>query len=141
MRGLLIDPDTRTISHIETADSLNDMYRLLTRAGEPKVGDINAVRLSQIDILWVDGEGFLKPDVPVFRINGYYGSLAGRSLVLGIDEGGNNQSVSVAVEELLRRDVQWTEEASTSRLGSSVERPGYFKIGDPILKPRPWPAP
>lgn len=128
MRGLIIDPKAKTISPVDTDGSLDDMYRLMN------CDDINSVRVTRDDMLWVDGEGFLKPDLPVFRLAGYGHPLAGKGLVLGIDAAGESCSVSPVAEGLLRAKVQWSVQVSAGKLGPSSEGPGYFKIGDPILK-------
>lgn len=134
MRGFLIDTDRRTITAVETPGGLKSMYAALSRPGHPPVDDINAVDIGRDHCLWVDGVGFLSPDIPVFHIQGYANPLAGRGLILGIDGAGENCDASPDLDVILPLIVTWTDKVSSGRLEPTVERPGHIRIGGPILK-------
>jgi hypothetical protein len=133
MRGILIDPDTRTVTEIETKGDLDAMHGALTRPGCARNDDINAVRITPHDDLWVDGEGLLKPDVPVFRLQGYDHPLAGRGLILGNNGAGESISTQIAIERLCEVII-WTDHFTTGELGPAIEEPGRITLGDGILK-------
>lgn len=134
MRGFLIDTDRRQFWAVEISGDLKSMYAVLSRPGHPPVDDINSVRISRENILWVDGEGFLKENIPVFNIIGYGNPLAGRGLVLGVDDAGESCDASPELEAILPMIVEWTDKLSSGRLEPTVETPGRIKIGAPILK-------
>lgn len=135
MRAFLIDPDKREITEIQTSGTLGEMHRLLSRPGCRPNDDINAVGISpQRDTLWVDGEGLLKENVPIFRLRGYPRPLAGRGLVLGCDEAGSNTDASPMLGGVLRAVVEWTDLLTTGRLTPMIQAPHFIKIGDGILK-------
>jgi hypothetical protein len=140
MRAILINPDTRTITEIETKGDLNAMHGALTRPGCARNDDINAVRITPHDDLWVDGEGLLKPDVPVFRLRGYHHPLAGRGLILGNDGYGKSIGTKIAIERL-HDIIQWTDQFTTGELTPTIEEPGHIKLGDGILKTITVPGP
>ena len=94
MRALLIDPGTESIHEIDTAGELEDMYKLIG------CSDINMVRISADDLVWVDGEGLFKEDQEFFAVTSYYQPLAGRGLVLGIGNEGENTAAKISLAEL-----------------------------------------
>lgn len=82
MRGILIDPATKTISEIDHAGSLQALYTTLGCA------QVERVALAPLEYVWVDEEGLLKPDAgPFFQI-GPNIPMAGKALCLGDDDEG-----------------------------------------------------
>jgi hypothetical protein len=135
MRAVVIDPwDKRVYATDRPAFNLEEMYHVLS-GPEPfrPCCDINSVRLGRDQMLWVDGEGLLIPDVPIWRLRGYGGSLAGIGLILGITEAGNNKASLLDVEHVAAM-IQWTNLQTTGDLGPIESGPGYVKLGAPILK-------
>lgn len=134
MRAILIDPDTRTVTEIETKGDLHALYEALTRPGSAKVDDINRVGLGRVADLWVDGEGWLKPDVPVFRLRIDNQPLAGRGVVLLHDAAGNSTAVPTGMIHVIHQLVEWTDEFSTGELEPATSHGPTVRIGDPIIK-------
>lgn len=140
----MIDPAKRTIEVYETPGGLQALYDALSFEGQPKVDDINAVQLAaspDIVTMWVDGEGFLKPDVPVFYLRGSHQPYAGRALLLGTDEEGEDVSLGNFEASLIttRLVVRWSDKVTAGDLGpSSQGRLGdgtfVFRAGDHLLK-------
>ena len=98
MRGILIDPFTRTISEIETGGTLAEIYSTL------EVELITVVSIGQEDILYIDDEGLLVPKEvqEYFYWRGSNQPYAGRGLILGTDEEGDNTDTSLTVEDVRR---------------------------------------
>lgn len=144
MKTIRIDPWEEAIYEFELVDDgLDALYSSLTRPDFPhKCSDINSVMLSSNRdlVLWVDGEGLLFPDLPVFHLADYPSPLAGIGLVTGIDDEGNTVGFDYAypvytpIIEKIRRAVRWTNKLTTGKLGPTVSSPGLIKIGDAILK-------
>jgi hypothetical protein len=135
MRGVIIDPWNQTVFATDLPRwGLAEMYEYLSGPdGFRKVDDINSVRLNRITILWVDGEGLLIPDVPIWNLNGYANPLAGKGLILGLNEEGDN--IGTHIDTLFVKDmVKWTTQLTTGELGPSHTEGHVFHIGKPILK-------
>lgn len=98
MRGILIDPFTRTISEIETGGTLAEIYSTL------EVELITVVSIGQEDILYIDDEGLLVPKEvqEYFYWRGSNQPYAGRGLILGTDEEGDNTDTSLTAEDVRR---------------------------------------
>lgn len=93
MRGILIDPFTRTVSDVETSADLDDLYEIL------QVDLITVVRIPPNHALILDDEGLLKSkDIQeYFYIDGMAQPLAGRGLILG-DSYGENKSAQLPLD-------------------------------------------
>ncbi len=145
MRGILIDPKARTVTEVEVEKGLDALYSAVSFEGLPKVDDIEAVTLYRPehgDILtaWIDGEGMLKPDIPVFRIPVMVGQapIAGKALLLNTDRTGESVSTD-ANRDGVASLIEWSDEVSSGELGPYSEERGQdgsfiFHMGKPILK-------
>lgn len=93
MRGILIDPFTRTVSDVETDADLGDMYDLL------QVDLITVVRMPPNHALILDDEGLLKSKEvqEYFLLEGMDQPLAGRGLILG-DNYGENRDATLSLD-------------------------------------------
>lgn len=82
MKGILINPEDRTVEMVEVEDdNVNNIQAFI----EAPLFDV--VRLPHDDALYVDDEGlYTKHDY--FAIEGFPNPLAGRALVLGTDSEG-----------------------------------------------------
>lgn len=136
MRGVLIDPYTRTVSEIEIDGSLAAMQELL------QVETVCSVRVSREDILWVDDEGLLKPSIPIFRLGVVPDPLAGRGLVLGITSEGENRRTVIPLD-FVQDTVRWTSLETTGALrGPTTDKhpphglDAVVRLGSPILRKR-----
>jgi hypothetical protein len=98
MRGILIDPFTRTVREIETGGTLAEIYSTL------EVELITVVSVGQEDSLFIDDEGLLVPKEvqEYFYWRGSNQPYAGRGLILGTDDEGENTDTSLTVEDVGR---------------------------------------
>lgn len=94
MRGIIIDPFTRTVTDVETSASLLDMYDLL------QVDLITVVRIDEDHIMILDDEGLLKSkDTQAYFIMGSSQPFAGRGLIL-CDDDGENRAATITIDEV-----------------------------------------
>ena len=86
MRGILIDPFTRSVSEIETSGKLAEIYELLG------VDLITAVTVGGDQSLFLDDEGLMVPKAnqEYWNWKGSNQPYAGRGLILGLDSNGDN---------------------------------------------------
>lgn len=138
MRGILIDPYERAVREVETKGALDDMYGLLG------VQCVCHVSLTRGEFLWLDDNGFLKENIPVFYLGPKSKQpLAGRGLILGASDDGNNCSTKIPLA-LVSMAVRWSDEVSSGELGpttegASAEYGFVIRTGDPILKAKSCP--
>jgi hypothetical protein len=92
MRGILIDPFTRSVSEIETSGKLLEIYELLG------VDLITAVSLNENQSLFLDDEGLMVPKAnqEYWNWKGSNQPYAGRGLILGLDSDGDNVSTTMS---------------------------------------------
>lgn len=135
MRAVIIDPWNRTVYATDEAKwGLKEMYNHLSGPdGFRPCDDINSVRIGRDQMLWVDGEGLLIPDVPVWNLRGYDNPLAGKGLVLGVTEMGDNKATHLQ-PEWVQSMLVWTNLKTTGKLLPDEYFPGGIKIGAPILR-------
>jgi len=92
MRGILIDPFTRSVSEIETSGKLLEIYELLG------VDLITAVSLNENQSLFLDDEGLMVPKAnqEYWQWKGSNQPYAGRGLILGLDSNGDNVDTTMS---------------------------------------------
>ncbi len=107
MRGILIDPVNREVSEIEVdqsvQDSLAPLYELLTIEGSADVDLAERIRLPQNQYIWVDGEGWLKPETARYSwlCTWLPQAIAGKAVILGEARSGEHTiSTSLSVEDV-----------------------------------------
>lgn len=137
MRAVIIDPWNQTVYATDKPTwGLDEMYQSLSGPdGFRKCDDINMVQIGRDQVLWVDGEGLLIPNVPIWNLNNYSHPMAGKGLILGVTEMGDNKGTHLEVD-WVQSMVVWTTKLTTGQLGPTEEGRGYIKIGSPILKER-----
>lgn len=86
MRAILIDPFTKTVTEVETEGGLHDIYKLIG------CDTIDAVYLADgKHNIFVDDNGLTYNEpLPVYQWQGYPQPLAGRGLLMGYNDEGNN---------------------------------------------------
>lgn len=91
MRGILIDPFTKTVEEIETSGKLAEIYELLG------VELITAVSIGEEHSLFLDDEGLLVPKASqeYWQLKGSNQPYAGKGLILGLDEEGDNIDATI----------------------------------------------
>jgi hypothetical protein len=101
MRALLIDPILRTITEVDHNKDFRQIYEYLSDpANGLKVSDFDSVRIDQINVVYVDGEGLLKDPKYFFILKHYPSPLAGRGLVLGVSRSGNTIATTLTIKTL-----------------------------------------
>jgi hypothetical protein len=100
MRAILIDPFTRTVSDIDTAAGLDDLYEIL------QVDLITVMRVGASHAMILDDEGLLKDnsEQEYFQLKGMDQPLAGRGLILA-DEYGKNRPATLTLKEVTDKVV------------------------------------
>lgn len=101
MFGYLIDPSTKTVTQVP----YNGDYKEISAAIGCEIFDI--VRIDDKNTIFVDDEGLINGtsfSVGMFRFDGDHpAELAGRGLVLGIDEEGESVSPTWSIEDISRQ--------------------------------------
>ena len=95
LRAILINPITRTVSDIDTAAGLDDLYDIL------QVDLITVMRVGAGHAMILDDEGLLKDnsEQEYFQLKGMDQPLAGRALILA-DEYGENRAATLTLKEV-----------------------------------------
>lgn len=95
MRAILIDPFTRTVSDIDTAAGLDDLYEIL------QVDLITVMQVGASHALILDDEGLMKSKISqeYFQLTGMNQPLAGRGLILA-DEYGESRPATLTLKEV-----------------------------------------
>lgn len=142
MRVMLINPWDKTVKEVDTKEwSIDVIYELLTHDGRNPTDDFNIVNLAPKVALYVDGEGFLKPDVPVWYIIGHgkhdeLRPLCGMGVLFGnVDNEGDDVGLPEYIsEKFCQAAVTWSGQTSTGTLTPTRETENSIIIGEPILK-------
>ena len=94
MKGILIDPFTKTVTEMEGDFALQDIDDAL------HCETITAVRIGASDCMFLDDEGLLKPhdNQEYFYFGNSRQPFAGRALVLGTDDEGGSTSPKATVQ-------------------------------------------
>jgi hypothetical protein len=102
MRGIFIDPFTRTIEEVETTGKLPEIYSMLG------VELITIVHVGETDVLFLDDEGLFVPaeEQAYFHWTGSAQPFAGKGLIVGTDEEGDSTDAEMDIEEV-RKKVTW----------------------------------
>lgn len=96
IRGILIDPFTRTVTEVETEGGLASIYELLG------VAYVTVIPISDGQAIYIDDEGLLveKGHQEYWQWAGSNQPYAGKGLVLGGDEEGDNVDATSTLEEI-----------------------------------------
>ena len=118
MRGILIDPFTKTVTDIQTSGKLAEIYEILG------VELVTAVSVGEDQTLFLDDEGLMVPkdNQEYFQWRGSNQPYAGKGLILGVDEDGDNIDASMGSLEAAML-VEFLEKANVEPeafLGFSV---------------------
>lgn len=92
MKGILIDPVTKTVTEVDYTGNYKNIYVHLG------VDCFTVVGISPTETIFVDDEGLYREDQKYFIWKGYYQPLAGKGLILGIDKAGESVATELDVE-------------------------------------------
>jgi len=126
-KGYLIDPEAKTIIHInyDLSTGIDGIYKLI--GADP----FTIVQIEKRDAIFVDDEGLLKNPRYFFQYRGYHQPLAGKGLVLGTNEEGDTVSAKIKYEDLKSR-VSFLELSVQDMVTTSG--PGWIKT-EPVFGP------
>lgn len=107
MKGYLINPFDQTIKPVtlEKENTLQQIYTLC----ECRL--IDAVYSIDDHTVFVDDEGLFVENQRYFKLCGQ--PLAGKALVLGVNEEGDSTDVKLWVEDILEERIDWVAEGIT----------------------------
>jgi hypothetical protein len=110
MRAILIDPFTRTVSDIDTAAGLDDLYEIL------QVDLITVMQVGASHAMILDDEGLLKDssEQEYFQLKGMDQPLAGRGLILA-DEYGENRPATLSLNSVACATINYHPNARNRR--------------------------
>jgi hypothetical protein len=94
MRGILIDPVTRSVEVVESEFEGEELHQLVGA----EVLDF-CHPFGKRETMVVDDEG-MDHNLPAFRVEGYRWPIWGRAVLLGRDAGGGTVSTHLSVEEV-----------------------------------------
>lgn len=97
MKAIRIDPEKQVVEEVEYNGDWRDILRLLN------VSIFTAVGIDEFTVLYVNDEGLLEDPEFFFEWEGYPQPLAGRGLVLGTDEEGNDRSPKMSLDEVRKK--------------------------------------
>lgn len=101
MKAFLIDPSAKTISLAFHTGHYTDIYKHIKATGFDSVRLTKANEKGTCTVVYVDGEGLLKPNPgPFFLHSAYPDPLCGRGLVLGVDYAGETVEPTTSLEAL-----------------------------------------
>ena len=123
MKAFLIDPEKRTITEVDYDGHHKSIYKLIG-------ADLfDTVRLSGSDVIFVDDEGLMKNPQHFFKLDGLTSPLAGKGLVLGTNNRGENISPKLVLLEDLQRWITFItrERAVTYAEQADEEARAYGK--------------
>lgn len=102
MKAFLIDPKAQSITEVDYSGDYQDIYALI------EADTFDVVRLYPTgDGAFIDDEGLLKEQEFFWVHRNYPGPLAGRGLVLGVDEEGESAAPAVTLQQLAK-DITFT---------------------------------
>lgn len=134
MRAFLIDPAAKAVTRLDN-DKDWPLAAIQAAIGTDAISGapLNpGVRGG--DRVWVDDNGFLSPGSAVYFVGEYAMPLAGKGLVLGLDQIGENRGPDISHEEL-QAVVQFTNLETSGELTPMFQTAHGFHIGLPICKP------
>ena len=104
--GILIDPDTRTITEVEVKGNYQTIYKIIDAScftTAPVIRDDEYTT----DGIYVDDNGLFTPDKKVWESDLYPEPLVGKGLIMGTDDEGESITPSIDLETV-RAAVRWT---------------------------------
>lgn len=98
LRGVLIDPIAKTVSEIEIDNNSLETIRKHV-LGNTQGGFLTHVRGPDC-FVWLDDEGLFKPNQHFFKWSWHTQPLAGKGVVIGYDQQGNDVDCPLSVTDI-----------------------------------------
>jgi len=87
MKAIFIDTHAEEIREVDIVGDLDSFYDLI---GCDLIESVYTPVLVGDDVMYVDEEGLFKSNIPMFEFDGALQPLAGRAVIIGIDENGES---------------------------------------------------
>jgi len=101
VKAILIDPFEMTVSEVFYGGELSDIYALV---GASPVTVVNFG--NDGDGIFIDDEGLFRGGQQYFKFEGYPQPLAGKGLILGVDDNGDSVAPVITLAEA-KASVRW----------------------------------
>lgn len=101
MKAYLIDPKKKTIEQVDYSGDFKQIYEFL----DCRAFDIVHV-YENGDVIYVDDEGLFVDEQHFFIHRNYPTPLAGKGLIIGTDEEGEDQQPKTSFEDF-ENDIKW----------------------------------
>lgn len=92
MRAILIDPEAKTITEVDYDGNYKSIYKLIGCQTFTVVG------INDNESIFVDDEGLLNNPEFFFMWRGYHQPLAGKGLILGVDDEGESVETKLTLD-------------------------------------------
>ena len=99
MQAFLIDPVAKTVTPVEYSGNFHDIYKLTD------CDTFDVARLNHGDGIYIDDDGLFKDNQSFFVHADYPQPLAGKGLVLGVDDQGDSAAPVTTLAELIDKVV------------------------------------
>jgi hypothetical protein len=118
MKAILINPDTKEVTQVETTGQLKDIYRLLN------CHMIEApITYANRDVLYCNEEAWLEfnEDAPQagWMFNGFEYGILGKSMIIGMDDEGNEADHKTNINVIINQ-IHWLSTGYMVRQGEAM---------------------
>lgn len=133
MRGILIDPYTKTIEYHDHNGKLEGILAAI------QVENITTVRYDRDHIMYLDDFGLYVPDQRYFMLDTYTQPLGGRALLSRATWDGEEAPVTVDVKQVkariswVRPDLRFT---GADQSEGETEHPAFGKLKSITIRPK-----
>lgn len=120
MRAILINPYDHSIKFVESTPDLDNYYKLI---GDDCDCIDTCMAFSQRDEMLVVGDtsALQDPPLPHFTLEGYWHSIYGRALVIGLDPAGESVPTKLTPQELQELVSFQTHRFTCASCGAGVD--------------------
>lgn len=127
MRAILIDPFTETVTEVDHTGGLEDIYNWTDCVCITSCNPFS----DREHTMFLDDEGLYRDDQAFFGYVGYGQPLAGRALVVGVDEAGETVACKLSLEGV-RAHVGFLPDLKfvgmTPMVETDIEHPVFGKM-------------
>lgn len=100
MKGILIDPFAKTVEWVSVEPGIDAIYALI------QAQPFDIVRLPHNHSLFIDDEGLYRENQAYWQLPSFARPMAGRSLILGDTDDGDNKSCQYEIKRI-RDAIVW----------------------------------
>lgn len=96
-KGILVDPDKRTVELIDVPNSLDGIYDAIGCKPSP----FTCVRVDERNVIYADDEAMFKEPQHFTRWHGYHYPIANKFVILGVNELGNTVDTDLTTVKVM----------------------------------------